>query len=77
MAALVIKNPPANVGDAGIMGSSPGLGRSPGKGMTTHSRILTWRIPETGGPGQLQTMESQSWKQMSNNTCTDISHPWS
>ena len=26
----VIKNPPANIGDAGDVGSIPGLGRSPG-----------------------------------------------
>ena len=55
----MVKNPPANVGNAGIVGSSPGLGRSPGKGKTTHSSILTWRIPETEDPGQLQTMELQ------------------
>ena len=35
----VVKNPPANSGDAG---SIPGLGRSPGKEMTTHSSILAW-----------------------------------
>ena len=29
--ALVIKNPPANAGDIGDMGSIPGLGRSPGE----------------------------------------------
>ena len=28
----VVKNPPANVGDAGDKGSIPGLGGSPGKG---------------------------------------------
>ena len=27
-----VKNPPANAGDAGDMGSIPGLGRSPGGG---------------------------------------------
>ena len=30
----VVKNPPANAGDAGDAGSSPGLGRSPGEGPT-------------------------------------------
>ena len=30
--ALVVKNPHANVGDAGDMGSVPGWGRSPGGG---------------------------------------------
>ena len=29
-----------------VSGSTiPGLGRSPGKGTTTHSSILTWRAP--------------------------------
>ena len=31
-AALVVKNPPANAGDAGDAGSIPGSGRSPGGG---------------------------------------------
>ena len=29
------------------------------KGMATHSRILAWRIPQTEGPGRLQSMGSQ------------------
>ena len=29
---LVVKNPPANVGDVGDVGSIPGSGRSPGGG---------------------------------------------
>ena len=32
MVVLVVKNPPANAGDAGDVGSVPGLGRSPGEG---------------------------------------------
>ena len=28
----MVKNPPANAGDAGDVGSIPGLGRSPGEG---------------------------------------------
>ena len=35
--ALVVKNPPANVGDIRDVGSIPGWGRSPGGGMATHS----------------------------------------
>ena len=27
--------------------------------MATHSTILAWRIPRTGKPGRLQSMESQ------------------
>ena len=32
---LVVKNPPANAGDLGDVGSIPGLGRSPGGGQPT------------------------------------------
>ena len=39
---LVVKNPPANKGDAG---STPGLERSLEKEMATHSSILTQEIP--------------------------------
>ena len=52
----MVKNLPANAGDAG---SLPGLGRSPGEGMTTHSSILAWKIPWTEEPGRLQSMGSQ------------------
>ena len=41
-------------GDAGDMGSIPGLGRSPEEGTATCSRILSWRIPLTEEPGGLQ-----------------------
>ena len=33
-----------------------GLGRSPEKEMTTHSSILTWKIPRTEEPGGLWSM---------------------
>ena len=45
--------------NAGDPGSIPGSGRSPEKGMTTHSSILAWRIPQTEEPGGLQSMELQ------------------
>ena len=38
------------------LGSIPGLGRSPGEGMTTHSSVLAWRIPWTEEPGGLESM---------------------
>ena len=38
---LVVKDWPANAGDARDKGSIPGLERSPGGGMTTHSSSLT------------------------------------
>ena len=36
------------------------------KEMTTHSSILSWRIPWTEEPGGLQSIASQSWTQLSN-----------
>ena len=42
---LVVKKLTANAGNIRDTGLIPGLGRSPGKGMATHSRILAWRIP--------------------------------
>ena len=47
----VVKNPPANVGDAG---SSPGLQRYPGEGMAAHSSILAWISLWTEESGKLQ-----------------------
>ena len=38
--------------NAGDMGSIPGLGRSPGTGIATHSGILACRIPWTVEPGR-------------------------
>ena len=38
---------------------SPGWEDALEKGMATHSRILAWRIPQTEGPGRLQSMGSQ------------------
>ena len=50
----VVKNPPANAGDAG---SIPGLGRSLEKEMATQSSLLATEIPWTEEPGGLQSME--------------------
>ena len=57
--ALVVKNPPASAGDIGDNSLIPGLGRSPGGGMTTHSSMLALRIPWTEEPGGLQSIGSQ------------------
>ena len=62
----VVKNLPANAGDAG---SIPGSGRSPaerriltpvffGEGNGTPLRTLAWRIPWMEEPGGLQSMGS-------------------
>ena len=55
----MVKNPPANTEDLKDAGLIPGLGRSPGGSMATHSSILAWRIPSTEKPGGLQSMWSQ------------------
>ena len=49
-------NLPASAGD---VGSIPGLGRSPGEEMATHSSILAWEISWTEEPGGLQPRGSQ------------------
>ena len=50
----VIKNPPANTGDAGLL--IPGLEDALEKEMATHSSIPAWKIPRTEEPGGLQSM---------------------
>ena len=52
----MVKNPPASAGDLGLI---PGLGRSPGEGMATHSSILAWEIPRTEKSDGLQSTGSQ------------------
>ena len=53
------KNPPANAGDIRHTGLIPESGRSLEKGITTHSSVLSWRIPWTEEPGGLQSMGLQ------------------
>ena len=38
--ALVVKNPPADAGDIRDVGSTPGLGRCPGVGNGTPTRVF-------------------------------------
>ena len=64
--ALVVKNPPANAGDAIDAGSICELGRfPPEEEMATHSSISAWRIPWTEEAGRLQSMGSQNWTRLS------------
>ena len=49
----MVKNPHANARDLGLI---PGLGKSPGGEMSTHSSILAWKLPWTERPGGLQSM---------------------
>jgi len=51
------KESACNAGDPGLIAGS---GRSPEKGMATHSSILAYIIPWTEEPGRLQSMGSDS-----------------
>ena len=46
----VVKDPPDNAGDIRDVGSKPGWGRCPGRGMAAHSSLLVQRIPPTEVP---------------------------
>ena len=50
----VVKNLPANTGDARDTGSIPGLGSSPAGGNGNPPSILAWRVPGREEPGKLQ-----------------------
>jgi len=54
----MVKDPPANVGDR-RHGFDPWIRKIPGGGMATHSSIPAWGIPQTEGPGGLQSTVSQ------------------
>ena len=56
----VVKNPSANVGNTGDMGSILGWEDPLEEEMAAHSSILAWKIPRTQEPGGLQSMGSQS-----------------
>ena len=51
----VVKNPPANAGDAGSIPGEDPLEED----MATHSSVLAWRILWTEEPGRLQSMQSR------------------
>ena len=55
----IVKNPPGHAGDIRVMGSVPGLGRSPGGGHGNTLQFLAWRILWTEEPGGLPSMGSQ------------------
>ena len=55
----MVKNPPANAGDARDMGSTLGQEGPLEKEMATHSCILAWKVPWTEEPGRLQSMGLQ------------------
>ena len=52
----MVKNLPANMGDARDSGPTPGSGQSPREDGGNPSRILVWENPGTEEPGGLQSM---------------------
>ena len=54
-----IKNSPALQGTQETWVQSPGWEDLLEEGMETHSSVLAWRIPWTGEPGWLWSIESQ------------------
>ena len=66
----VVKNPPANAGEAGEAWVWS-LGREdPLEEMATHFSILAWKISWTEEPDGLQSREAQSLTQLSMCACT-------
>ena len=55
----MVKNPPANAGDAGDAGLTSGSGRSPGEGNGNPLQYLAWEIPWTEESGGLPSMGPQ------------------
>ena len=55
----MVKNPPADVGDARDVGSVPGLGRSPGGGNGNPLQYSCLVNPMDSGAWQLQSMGLQ------------------
>ena len=53
---LVVKNLPANAGDAGDTGSTRGQEDALEEEMATHSTILAWRIPWAEEPGRRESV---------------------
>ena len=58
----------ASACNAGDPGSIPGLARSAGGGMATHSSPLAWSIPQTEEPGGLQVTGSHSRTRLSSSS---------
>ena len=62
----VVKNPPANAGDIGVMGSVPGLGRSSGGG---NGKPLQYSCLEN-------LMDRRAWWATVHGVSNRIGHDW-
>ena len=73
--AACVKNPRANAGEVGDVGSVPGCGRSPGGGHSNSLQYSWLENPmdkEAGGATVHGT--AKSWTQQSNSACTHMLH---
>ena len=68
--ALVVKNPPANVGDVTDSGSIPGSGRSSGEGNGYPLQYSSLENARTEEPGSQWSIGSQSQTQTTEPTCS-------
>ena len=68
----MVKNPPANIGDAGDVVSILGREDSLEEEMSTYFSVLSWKIPWTEQPGGLQSMGLQSQTRLSRHTPSTI-----
>ena len=59
----MVKNLPANAGDARDVSSIPGLRRCPGEGNGHPLHFLAWKIPWKEEPDRLQAMSCKESKQ--------------
>ena len=72
LVVLVVKNPPANIGDIETWVWSMGQQDPLKKGMATLSSILAWRIPWTDEPGGLYS----PWGHTESNTTEATYHKY-
>ena len=63
----VVKNLPAHAGDTSDTGSIPGLGRSHGIEMATHSSILAWKTIDRG----IWQAIVMGWQRVRHDSATD------
>ena len=68
------QSPPANAGDRGVEGWTPGWEDPLEEGMATHPGIPAGRIPRTQEPGGLQSLGSRSQKRRKR-LSTEVSLP--
>ena len=71
----LVKNLPANAGDAGDVGSIPGLGRSPGGGSGNPLQYPCMKKPMDRGAWQATVHRvAKSWTQLSTHACRHWPH---